>query len=44
MAGADKADAVARVRAGDPALPAGRAKPQGDVVWLLDRAAAGKRG
>jgi 6-phosphogluconolactonase len=44
VAGADKADAVKRVRAGDPALPAGRLKPQGDVVWLLDQAAADKRG
>jgi len=44
VAGADKAEAVAKVRAGDAALPAGRLKPQGDVVWLLDRAAADKRG
>jgi 6-phosphogluconolactonase len=44
VAGADKADAVAKVRAGDAALPAGRLKPQGDVVWLLDRAAAGLHG
>jgi 6-phosphogluconolactonase len=41
VAGADKAEAVAKVRSGDAALPAGRLKPQGDVVWLLDRAAAG---
>ena len=44
VAGADKAEAVAKVRAGDAALPAGRLKPQGDVVWLLDRAAAGVHG
>jgi 6-phosphogluconolactonase len=44
VAGADKAEAVAKVRAGNAALPAGRLKPQGDVVWLLDRAAAGARG
>ncbi len=44
VAGADKAEAVAKARAGDAALPAGRLKPQGDVVWLLDRAAAGTRG
>ncbi len=42
VAGADKADAVARVRAGDTSLPAGALKPQGRVLWLLDRAAAGK--
>jgi 6-phosphogluconolactonase len=39
VAGADKAEAVRRARAG--ALPAGGLKPQGDVIWLLDRAAAG---
>ena len=41
VAGADKAEAVARVRSGDTALPAGALQPQGRVVWLLDRAAAG---
>jgi 6-phosphogluconolactonase len=40
VAGADKADAVARVRSGDTALPAGALQPLGEVVWLLDRAAA----
>lgn len=39
VAGADKADAVRRARAGE--LPAGALKPQGDVLWLLDKAAAG---
>jgi 6-phosphogluconolactonase len=42
VAGADKAQAVGRVRAGDAALPAGALKPSGEVVWLLDRAAAGE--
>ena len=41
VSGADKKDALARVRAGDPSLPAGRLKPQGDVIWLADRAALG---
>jgi 6-phosphogluconolactonase len=41
VAGADKTDAVARVRAGDTSLPAGALVPQGEVIWLLDRAAAG---
>jgi 6-phosphogluconolactonase len=44
VAGADKADAVARARSGDAALPAGALRPLGEVVWLLDRAAAGGRG
>ena len=42
VSGADKADAVARVRAGDAELPAGALRPSGEVVWLLDQAAAGK--
>jgi 6-phosphogluconolactonase len=40
VAGPDKADAVARVRAGDVTLPGGRLRPQGEVVWLLDSLAA----
>jgi 6-phosphogluconolactonase len=41
VAGADKKDALARVRAGDTSLPAGALKPQGEVIWLVDKAAAG---
>jgi 6-phosphogluconolactonase len=41
VAGAAKAQAVARVRRGDAALPAGALKPQGEVLWLLDQGAAG---
>jgi 6-phosphogluconolactonase len=41
VCGAAKKDALARARAGDRAIPAGRLKPQGDVIWLVDRAAAG---
>ena len=40
VSGADKAQAVARVRSGDAALPAGALRPRGEVVWLLDKAAA----
>jgi 6-phosphogluconolactonase len=43
VAGADKAEAVRRVRAGDITLPAGALRPVGEVVWLLDRAAAGDK-
>jgi 6-phosphogluconolactonase len=39
VTGADKAEAVRKARAGD--LPAGGLKPHGDVLWLLDKAAAG---
>ena len=39
--GAGKARAVAKAVAGDPSLPAGRVAPlEGQVVWLLDAAAA----
>jgi 6-phosphogluconolactonase len=41
VSGAAKREAMARVRDGDPGLPAGRLRPQGDVIWLADRAAAG---
>lgn len=41
VAGAAKRSALARARAGDPTIPAGRLKPEGDVIWLVDRAAAG---
>jgi 6-phosphogluconolactonase len=40
VTGAAKAATVARVRGGDEALPAARIRPHGDVLWLLDRAAA----
>jgi len=41
VAGAAKREPLARARAGDPTIPAGRLKPQGDVIWLVDRAAVG---
>ncbi|HWY61949.1 MAG TPA: 6-phosphogluconolactonase [Rhizomicrobium sp.] len=44
VAGADKAQAVVRARSGDAAIPAGSLRPLGDVVWLLDRTAAGASG
>lgn len=37
---AAKAPVVPRAVAGDPELPAGRVKPQGELTWLLTRAAA----
>jgi 6-phosphogluconolactonase len=41
VSGAAKREMLARARAGDPSIPAGRLKPHGDVIWLADRAAAG---
>lgn len=41
VSGAAKRNALAQARAGDAAIPAGRLRPQGEVIWLVDRAAAG---
>ena len=41
VTGSEKAHAVRAVRACDESLPGGRLHPQGETVWLLDRAAAG---
>jgi 6-phosphogluconolactonase len=40
VTGEDKAPAVKAVRAGDQSLPGGRLRPEGELVWLLDREAA----
>ena len=40
VSGTAKRDALAQARAG--ALPAGGLKPQGEVIWLVDEAAAGR--
>ncbi len=40
VVGGKKAEAVRAVRADDSALPGGRLRPEGELVWLLDRAAA----
>jgi len=42
VAGADKAAALARARAGDAAIPAGRLRALGEVVWFADKEAAGR--
>jgi 6-phosphogluconolactonase len=41
VTGAEKAQAVEAVRSGDQSLPGARLKPNGELIWLLDRAAAG---
>jgi 6-phosphogluconolactonase len=41
VSGAEKREALAGVRRGDPALPASRVRPVGTLTWLVDRAAAG---
>jgi 6-phosphogluconolactonase len=40
VGGAEKAPVVARALARDPELPAGRLNPQGELTWLVTRAAA----
>ncbi|MGH6889225.1 MAG: 6-phosphogluconolactonase [Rhizomicrobium sp.] len=40
--GAAKAAAVKGARNGDRQFPAGRLRPRGEVIWFLDRAAAGQ--
>ncbi|MDE2163437.1 MAG: 6-phosphogluconolactonase [Alphaproteobacteria bacterium] len=40
VTGQEKAEAVRAVRAGDMTLPGGRLRPEGELFWLLDHAAA----
>jgi 6-phosphogluconolactonase len=42
VAGEAKAAVLHRVRAGDSSLPAARVRPVGELVWFVDRAAAGQ--
>jgi 6-phosphogluconolactonase len=42
VAGEDKREILDRVLAGDASTPAGRLRPIGDVLWLVDQAAAGR--
>jgi 6-phosphogluconolactonase len=41
VAGEEKRDILDRVLSGDTGLPAGRLQPIGNVLWLVDQAAAG---
>ncbi|MBV9860001.1 MAG: 6-phosphogluconolactonase [Alphaproteobacteria bacterium] len=41
VAGAEKRETLARARAGDRELPAARLRPQGELIWFADAAAAG---
>lgn len=42
VAGEDKREILDRVLADDASTPAGRLRPIGDVLWLVDQAAAGR--
>ncbi len=39
VAGADKREILPRALAGDPALPAARLRPAGELIWFVDAAA-----
>ncbi len=41
VAGAEKADVLAAIRSGGSGLPAARLRPRGELVWFVDRPAAG---
>jgi len=42
VAGEEKRDILDRVLSGDTSVPAGRLQPIGNVLWLVDQAAAGR--
>lgn len=42
VAGEGKREILDRVLSGDARAPAGRLRPIGDTLWLVDRAAAGR--
>ncbi|MCH4091290.1 6-phosphogluconolactonase [Acetobacter sp.] len=42
VTGTSKADVLSRVRAGDPAEPASHIRSDGEIVWIIDRGAAGQ--
>lgn len=42
VTGTSKADVLRRVRAGDPAEPASHIRSDGEIVWIIDKGAAGQ--
>jgi 6-phosphogluconolactonase len=42
VAGKEKAAMVETIRAGGSRVPAARVKPLGELIWFVDRAAAGQ--
>jgi 6-phosphogluconolactonase len=42
VSGEEKRDILDRVLSGDTDVPAGRIRPLGEVIWFVDRAAAGR--
>jgi 6-phosphogluconolactonase len=42
VAGREKAAILRAIRSGDSRAPAARVRPVGELVWFVDRAAAGE--
>jgi len=42
VSGEEKRDILDRILSGDTSVPAGRIRPLGDVIWFVDKAAAGR--
>jgi 6-phosphogluconolactonase len=42
VAGQEKAAVFSAIRAGSSQVPAARVKPVGELIWFVDRAAAGE--
>ena len=42
VAGSEKAGTLRKIRDGDSRLPAARLRPRGELLWFVDRAAAGQ--
>ncbi len=42
VSGAEKRDMLDRILSGDTDVPAGRIRPLGEVIWFIDKAAAGR--
>ena len=42
VAGEDKRDMLDKIWSGDTSVPAGRIRPIGEVIWFVDKAAAGR--
>jgi 6-phosphogluconolactonase len=42
VAGREKAAILNTIRGGDSALPAARVRPVGELIWFVDKAAAGQ--
>jgi len=42
VSGEEKQEILDRILSGDTSVPAGRIRPLGDVIWFIDKAAAGR--